>query len=59
MEELSFENLKMLKDEDRENTKPFMIACRDREVITEERWVLASLSTDEIKQLYEYIGKLI
>ena len=57
--EKAFENFIIYKDENPENHKPFMLACKDREAHTEERWVISCLSMDEAKQLYEYLGKYI
>ena len=37
--------------------KPFVVACRDRETAIDERWVLASLSVEEAKTVYEYLRK--
>lgn len=44
-------------DDTLEDDKPFVIACKDREVKNEERWVLVSLSNEEAKKIYEYLGK--
>ena len=37
--------------------RPFIFACRDRIARCEERWVLASLSNEEAKKVYEYLQK--
>ena len=37
--------------------RPFIFACRDRTARCEERWVLASLSNEEAKKVYEYLQK--
>lgn len=34
----------------------FMTAIKDRTVFTEERWIVASLSKEEAKELYKYLG---
>lgn len=54
-----FENLDVWKDDTLENDKPFVFACRDREKTDEERWVLASISNEEAKKIYEYLSKHI
>ena len=36
-----------------------MIACKDREIMDGERWVLVSLSTDEAKRLLKYLEEHI
>mgnify|MGYP003501552374 FL=1 len=50
-----FENIDIWCDDTLDANKPFVIACRDREVTSEERWVLASLSNAEAKKVYEYL----
>ena len=45
-----FENFGVRRSDDE-----FLIYVKDREVKHEERWVVASLSEDEGKQLYEYL----
>lgn len=52
-----FENFDIWKDDNLEDSKPFMVACRDREKKDEERWVLVSLSNEEVEQIYKYLGK--
>lgn len=47
-----FENLDFRFDKENNDERPFMIACKDREIMDGERWVLVSLSTDEAKRLY-------
>ena len=49
-----FENFGICR---RDGDNQFMVVCRDREKTTEERWVVATLSTDEMKQIYEYLSK--
>lgn len=44
-----FENLDFRFDKENNDERPFMIACKDREIMDGERWVLVSLSTDEAK----------
>lgn len=39
--------------------KLIMIACKDREIMDGERWVLVSLSTDEAKRLLKYLEEHI
>ena len=50
-----FENLDFRFDKENNDERPFIIACKDREIIDGERWVLASLSTDEAKRLLKYL----
>ena len=49
------ENFDIRYDDTLDSSKPFIVACRDREVTSEERWVLASLSNTEAKKVYEYL----
>lgn len=56
-----FENfgIQMYYDESEEETD-LVVACKDREHLEhtgEERWVLTSLTYEEAKQVYEYLGK--
>lgn len=50
-----FENIDIWYDDTLDDNKPFVVACRDREATSEERWVLSSLSNTEAKKLYEYL----
>ena len=55
-----FEFLDIWYDKDGiDDERPFMVACRDREVKDEERWVLASLTVEEAKKISEYIQQQI
>ena len=54
-----FENLDFRFDKENNDERPFIIACKDREIIYGERWVLASLSTDEAKRLLKYLEEHI
>ena len=49
------ENFDIRYDDTLDSNKPFIVACRDREATSEERWVLASLSNNEAKKVYEYL----
>ena len=49
------ENFDIRYDDSLDSSKPFIVGCRDREVTSEERWVLASLSNNEAKKVYEYL----
>lgn len=49
------ENFDIRYDDTLDSRKPFIVACRDREATSEERWVLASLSNNEAKKVYEYL----
>ena len=44
------ENFDIRYDDTLDSSKPFIVACRDREATCEERWVLASLSNSEAKK---------
>lgn len=52
-----FENFDLWVDDTLDDNRPFMIACKDRENTCDKRWVLASLSNEEAKQVYEYLGR--
>lgn len=54
--EMMFENFCLMTDDTFESDRPFMVACKDRQITSEERWVLASLSNDDMKQVYEYLS---
>lgn len=41
------------------NDRPFIIACRDREVKNYERWVITSFTVEEAKKICECIQKQI
>ena len=51
-----FENLDFRFDKENNDERPFIIACKDREIIDGERWVLASLSTDEAKRFLLFMS---
>ena len=55
---LIFENFYIVKN-DALVDRPFVVACKDREVTDGERLVIASLSNEEAKQVYEYLGKCL
>lgn len=40
-----------------EENGSFVIASRDREVTSEERWVINPMTEEEAKQLYMYLQK--
>lgn len=44
------------KETDMDDERPFLLACRDRELVHDERWVLASFTEEEAKKIYEYFG---
>lgn len=46
-------NFEFRKVEDEVSSRPFMAACRDCEAVNEERWVLAWLTEEEAKELFE------
>ena len=52
-----FENFDIWKDDSLQDEQPFIVACKDREAIDGERWVLASLTNEEAKKIYEYLGE--
>lgn len=41
----------------KEENGPFVIASKDREVTSEERWVINPMTEEEAKQLYIYLQK--
>lgn len=55
--EKMFEDFDLWKDYDLGDGRPFIVACRDREAINMERWVLVSLSEQEAKSVYEFLHK--
>ena len=52
-----FENFDIWKYDSLQDEQPFIVACKDREAIDGERWVLASLTNEEAKKIYEYLGE--
>ena len=52
-----FENFDVWMDDTLEDDRPFVVACKDSENTSEERWVLVSLSNEEAKQVYEYLDR--
>lgn len=50
-----FENFDLWYDSGEGEEYPFVVACKDREFTSGERWVLASLSIEEAKKLYKYL----
>lgn len=53
-----FKSFEFHKDNDPENKRPFMMACRDYES-KDERWVLAHLTEQEAQTVYEELGKAL
>lgn len=50
-----FENFGMVMEDAFDDCPPyFVVACKDRES-SEERWVLAALSMNEMELVYEYL----
>ncbi len=56
MKEL-FDNFEFFKDDNPENIRPFIAACKDYEATDGERWVLACLTEDEARTVYENLKK--
>jgi hypothetical protein len=52
-----FENMDLWYDDTLGDDKPFVFACKDRENISEERWVLVSLSNVEARKVFDYLQK--
>lgn len=52
-----FENMDLWYDDTLGDDKPFVFACKDREYISEERWVLVSLSNVEARKVFDYLQK--
>lgn len=44
-------------DIQKEEDGSFIIASKDREVTSEERWVINSMTEEEAKRLYMYLQK--
>lgn len=44
-------------DIQKEEDGPFIIASKDREVTSEERWVVNPMTEEEAKRLYMYLQK--
>ena len=42
-----------------DNNRPFIAACRDREIKNSERWVLVSFTIEEAKKICDYIQEQI
>ena len=42
-----------------DNNHPFVVACRDREIENDERWVLVSFTIEEAKKICDYIQEQI
>lgn len=48
--ELIFESFSLLKED---GTDYFMVACKDREVVDSERYVVVTLSDEEMKKVFD------
>lgn len=48
--ELIFENFNLLKED---GTDYFMVACKDREVVDSERYVIVTLSDEEMQKVFD------
>lgn len=53
--DVSLNDLYAFRNEEAEG-KPFIFVSRDRAFKDSERWVFVSLSTEEVKQVYEYLS---
>ena len=47
-----FENFNLQRDKD---SNLFIVMCRDREVQNGERWVVITLTNEDVRQIYEYL----
>ena len=55
---MMFENFGIEKVDRMNGKTPFAVVCKDRaSEHDDERWVMATLTKDEAKQIYEYLGK--
>lgn len=54
-----FENFDIWYDRLGSDDRPFVAACRDREVKNDERWVIVSFTVEEAKKICEYIQEQI
>lgn len=58
--DINLENLQIWYDSDGdEDNKPFLVACRDREVLDGERWVITSLSVDQARSIRDYLNTFL
>lgn len=59
-ENVMFENFDIWYDNlGSDDDRPFVAACRDREVKNDERWVLVSFTVEEANKICEYIQEQI
>ena len=56
MKEL-MQNFEFFKDDNPKNIRPFIMACRDYEA-EDERWILACLTEEETRVVYENLKKV-
>lgn len=49
------ENLDIWEVDPFTKNSPFIFACRDRQVKDGERWVMAALTNEEARLVYEYL----
>lgn len=60
MDIIKFENVQVWFDqEDEDDNTPVLVACRDREDYSEERWVVASPTIDQAKEVRDYLNSII
>lgn len=52
-----FDDFDIWMDNTFEDEKPFMVACRDRERMDEERWVLTHLSKEQAEKVRNYLDE--
>lgn len=58
--DIKFENIQVWFDqEDEDDNAPVLVACRDHEDYSEERWVVASLTIDQAKEVRDYLNSVI
>lgn len=52
-----FENFDIWMDNTFEDGIPFTVACKDRERMDEERWVLTHLSKEQAERVRDYLNE--
>lgn len=52
-----FENFDIWMDNTFEDDKPFMVGCRDRERMNEERWIFTHLSKEQAERVHDYLNE--
>lgn len=53
---IELENFTMIKDEE---TNSILVACKDRERTDAERWVVSTMSMDDIKKIHDFTETIL